>query len=137
MKTKLKGDIAVTKVICDLTEKGFIVFRPVTAEHIPYDLIVDTGEKLYKLQVKYMCSERCISGKSVFSNSKGITVKKYKETDFDFYALYYAEHNIILYPAFCFHGKTIRFTRSSSNQVTYCYQDFLGFTTTAEKRIFP
>lgn len=132
--SKLKGDIAVTKVISDLTEKNYIVFRPIVAEHIPYDLIVEVEEKFYKLQVKYMCSERPISEKTVSSNSQGYKVKKYKETDFDFYALYYPEHKTILYPAFCFRGKTIRFSMPKNGQGSYFYEDFLGFTTVAQKR---
>ena len=135
MSSQLKGDIAVGKVISDLTEKGHIVFRPIIAEHIRYDLLVDIEGTFYKIQVKYMSKEREIPGRTVSSNSQGLNIKKYKEGDFDFYALYYPEHKIILYPAFCFHGKTIRFSLPKNNgQSSYYYEDFVGFTTTAEKR---
>jgi hypothetical protein len=134
MTSQLKGDIAVAKVISDLTEKGFTVFRPLIAEHIPYDLVVDIGDKFYKIQIKYMCSERQISGRTISSNSQGYKIKNYKKTDFDFYALYYPEYKTILYPAFCFNGKTIKFSIPKNNQGCYYYEDFLEFTTVAEKR---
>jgi hypothetical protein len=51
-----KGAVSETKVSAVLTEKGYLVFTPVS-DHSPYDLIVDTGE-LYRVECKYgRCKE--------------------------------------------------------------------------------
>lgn len=87
-KTKTKGDIGVTKVISDLTEKGYAVSVPIS-EHLPYDLIFeDENGNLKKIQIKYR-KNGCISNTTthVGSNGKSI-VKVYQKKDFDYYAIY-------------------------------------------------
>jgi hypothetical protein len=87
-KTKTKGDIGVTKVIADLTEKGYSVCLPIS-EHQPYDLIFENelGE-LKKVQVKYR-ENGTFTNNTVHVGSDGKQVKKtYKITDFNYYAIY-------------------------------------------------
>ena len=59
MNTKQKGEIAQLKVELRAIEKDYIVSRP-TREDCRYDLIVDTGLKLLRAQIKYPGQE--ISG---------------------------------------------------------------------------
>lgn len=48
---KRKGDIAELRCMAELLELGFIVAPPI-GENSPYDVIVDTGEKLARCQIK-------------------------------------------------------------------------------------
>lgn len=49
--TKLIGDISESKVISALVEKGWTVSIPF-GENSKYDLIADSGEELFRVQVK-------------------------------------------------------------------------------------
>jgi hypothetical protein len=51
MTTDEKGVIAVEKTILRAIEKGFKVSKPIIESR--YDLIIDDGIKLHKVQVKY------------------------------------------------------------------------------------
>lgn len=51
--TKQKGDIGLTKIIADLTGRGYSVLLPIS-EHQAYDLVVDINGVLLKTQVKYI-----------------------------------------------------------------------------------
>lgn len=50
--TKDKGDLAVFKVEADLSEKGWMILRPMT-EHAPFDLVVYKDGIFKRVQVKY------------------------------------------------------------------------------------
>lgn len=49
--TTHKGDIAELMVATELIKRGYVVARPLT-NGAPYDLLVDTGSKVAKVQVK-------------------------------------------------------------------------------------
>lgn len=49
--TKDIGILSELKVITELVEMGFIVSQPY-GDNAPYDFIVDTGDKMLKVQVK-------------------------------------------------------------------------------------
>ena len=49
--TKAIGDLAELKVACDLTEKGYVVSKPI-GDNAPYDMIIDMDGTLKKVQVK-------------------------------------------------------------------------------------
>ena len=51
LSTQAKGEIAKLKAELRAAEKGWIVSR--TAEGSRYDLVLDDGKKLYRVQVKY------------------------------------------------------------------------------------
>lgn len=61
-----KGDIGVYKAVTRAIEKGFIVSIP--AQHCRYDVILDDGQKLWRVQVKYA------NGRP--SNSSGAVIAK-------------------------------------------------------------
>jgi len=95
MNTKEKGDFAVSQSIGKFYSMGFEVAMPI-GDRKPYDLIIDNGEELFKVQVKY-------AGKS--SRSKHVAylritggnqsfnyAKKYKDDDFDYLYIYTADN---------------------------------------------
>jgi hypothetical protein len=79
--TQRKGDIAVSQAIARFTKMGYDVALPLT-ESAHYDLIVDTGRALKRVQVRYS-SVRQIALRRIHSNSKGYVVKKTKVNAYD------------------------------------------------------
>jgi hypothetical protein len=71
--TQRKGDIATTQAIATFTRMGYDVSLPVT-ESAAYDLIVDTGDSLKRIQCKYI-SGVDVDLRRIHSNSKGYVVK--------------------------------------------------------------
>ncbi len=123
--TKTKGDIGLTKVIADLTEKGYSLSLPIS-EHLPYDLIAeDEGGTLLKIQVKYRANGS-ISNKTVHINSKGEQViKKYRITDFNYYAIYLPDINECVYiPNIDSNGMVIRTTIPNSYVPYHWWEDY-------------
>ena len=93
--TKLKGDIAETKVILEGLKRGWGVSTPV-GDRLPYDLVLDVDGKLLKIQVKsawfyekdqnWICDNRRSQ-----TNRKEYKVSAYTVTDFDFCVVYLDE----------------------------------------------
>lgn len=133
--TKTKGDIAVAKTILDLTLKGYPVFSPLFSEHLPYDLIVEVDKQLFKIQVKYRADGSLASNTS-WSDKNGSHQRKYEKGDFDYYALYLPDKDVVVYPSIDFAGKVITTKISTSIAGFYWYEDFLGFTTKAQKKTY-
>ncbi len=79
--TQRKGDIAVSQAIARFTTMGYDVALPIT-ESASYDLIVDIGNGLKRVQVRY-CSVREVALRRIHSNSKGYVVKKTKINAYD------------------------------------------------------
>jgi DNA-binding transcriptional MocR family regulator len=79
--TQRKGDIAVSQAIMRFTKMGYDVAFPLS-ESAHYDLIIDTGKHLKRLQVRYS-SARQVALRRVHSNSKGYVVKKTKANAYD------------------------------------------------------
>ena len=123
--TKYKGDVGLAKTILDLVEKGFFVSIPIT-EHAPYDLIVDTGDSVYKVQAKYRKSKD-VPSKTQWSDKNGSHTKYYKDEDFDFFSIFNPENNIVIYVPICLKGKSISFSVPNSSTPFYWYEDFLDF----------
>jgi len=80
-ETQRKGDIAVSQAIASFTKAGFDVSLPLT-ESAAYDLVVDVGGKLKKVQVRYTSTGE-VDLRRVHSNSKGYVVKKTKVGAYD------------------------------------------------------
>lgn len=87
--TQRKGDIAVSQAIASFTKLGFDVAVPLT-ESAPYDLIVDLGDEIKRVQVRYS-GLREVDLRRVHSNSKGYVVKKIKEKVYDWLYIYCAD----------------------------------------------
>lgn len=84
--TQRKGDIAKAHAISTFTELGYDVSLPIT-ESAPYDLVVDTGEDIYRVQSKYMTGIQ-VDLRNIHTNGKGTVVKKAKENDYDWLYVY-------------------------------------------------
>ena len=89
-----KGDISVNYVISRLLEEGFDVSKPIS-ENSRYDLIVDNGIVLIKVQVKTIYwdqSNNCYCGNAFSVNRIGKGNKyeknKYTKSDCDFIILF-------------------------------------------------
>lgn len=84
-----KGNLSESKVLTAYIEAGFLVSLPFGGG-APYDLIVDTGERLLKVQVK---TGRLRNGCVLFaaqriSGHHGTKRRRYEESEFDVYAVY-------------------------------------------------
>jgi hypothetical protein len=102
--TQKKGDLAVAKAIYSFTNLGYEVSRPLT-ESAPYDLIVDTGDCLYRVQVKYCGAQnRVVSLRRVHSNSQGYVVKKTTPGAYDWLYVLNADGKEYLIRR-CLHGR--------------------------------
>jgi hypothetical protein len=72
--TQRKGDRAVAQAIATFTAHGFDVSIPLT-ESAAYDLVVDSGERLVRVQCKYVTG-RQVDLRRIHSNSGGFVVKR-------------------------------------------------------------
>jgi PD-(D/E)XK endonuclease len=89
--TKRKGDLAELKVACDLLEKGHRVAFPF-GEDCDYDLVLDRGGKLERVQVKHAHSQgRVITvycASASLTNGKVKRRKRYTAASIDWLAVY-------------------------------------------------
>jgi hypothetical protein len=79
--TQRKGDIAVSQAIATFTRLGFDISIPLT-ESAPYDIIVDDGKGVWRVQIKYSGSKD-VDLRRVHSNSQGYVVKKTRANVYD------------------------------------------------------
>lgn len=119
---KHKGDIGVTKVIADLTEKGFNVSIPLS-EHLKYDLIVEKEAKIKRVQVRFTSSVKGaipVKLKSSWSDKKGNHITKREKSDYDILAIFCPETMCVYYlkdEDFSNSSQvTIRLEKSKNNQ---------------------
>ncbi len=92
--TQKKGDLALTQAIATFTRLGYDVSLPIT-ESAAYDMIVDDGEGLHRVQVKYSSGVE-IGLRRIHSNSQGYVVKRYAADSFDWLYAYHSEHGEFL-----------------------------------------
>ena len=131
--TKTKADIGLAKVIADLTVKGYVVCIPLS-EHQPYDLVaVSSKGSTVKLQVKYASLARngiiTVGFRRSWADRNGSHVRHYAEHEFDYYAVYCPQKEIVLYvPNRLDCPKAIRFHETANNQSLNVkwYTDFLS-----------
>lgn len=96
MNTVSIGDIGEAMAIADFTKAGFVVSAPLS-NNARYDLIVDNGQKIYRVQVK--TTESIKDDKMVFSTkttnySKGTwKATRYSINEVDIFYLYCVENN--------------------------------------------
>ena len=81
--TQRKGDIATSRAIATFTGMGYDVSIPLT-ESAAYDLIVDDGHVLARVQCKFANdSRRQVDLRRIHSNSTGYVVKRTEEEAYD------------------------------------------------------
>lgn len=132
--TKEKGDIAVTKIISDLTEKGYDILLPIS-ENLPFDLIAYKDNISYRVQCKYS-SDGIVKNRTSWTDKNGTHIKKYNSGDFDYFGLYLVDLKICVYPSIKFGGCTIATQLPNSTTSAYWYEDFLQFTNEANKKTY-
>ncbi len=132
MDSNAIGELALMKVMLDLTNKGYTVFAPVGEPKIAIDIIAYKDKKTYRLQVKQSKTGE-IRHTRYNRRAKGIVKTIYENDAFDYYAIYLPTIDKIIYPAFNFGGKFIAPTPRLYGEF-YWYKDFLDFTDNAPKR---
>jgi hypothetical protein len=82
-ETQRKGDLAVAKAIHTFTAMGYDVATLIT-ESAAYDIIVDTGDGLFRVQARYWGGGgRAVDLRRIHSNSQGYVVKKTRPGAYD------------------------------------------------------
>lgn len=132
--TKEKGDIAVTKIIADLTEKGYDILLPIS-ENLPFDLIAYKDNISYRIQCKY-ASDGIADYRTSWADKNGTHSKNYTETDFDYYGLYLPNVKTCVYPSIKFAGSKISTEIPNSITAIYWFEDFINFTSIVERKTF-
>lgn len=122
-----KGQIAFMKVATRLTEMGYVVFIPFGEPKDTVDLIATKGTSCIRFQVKYLGGKH----KMVPRGNGGTS---YKSDDFDYYALYIPELDVVCFPSISYKMCTIRIRPSGNYGSYYWYADFLELTDNAPKR---
>jgi PD-(D/E)XK endonuclease len=81
--TQRKGDIATARAIATFTAMGYDVSIPLT-ESAAYDIIVDDGQELARVQCKFASDRRRqVDLRRIHSNSTGYVVKHTAEGSYD------------------------------------------------------
>jgi hypothetical protein len=81
--TQRKGDIATARAVASFTAMGYDVSIPLT-ESAAYDLVVDDGVRLARVQCKYAADRRRqVDLRRIHSNSAGYVVKHAAEGSYD------------------------------------------------------
>lgn len=94
MNTSEIGDIAESRILHEAKKLGFGVLTPF-GDNLPYDMVVDTGDDLIKVQVK---SGRIENGGVRFNTSRisqrvSNEETPYSEDEIDGFAVYCSETN--------------------------------------------
>jgi len=104
MNSKEKGDLSVIAAINFYGSLGYEILLPI-GDKQKYDLVVDTGEKLLKVQCKY-CGHKPKNSPSYHAplrvmggNQSFHTIKRYQSNDFDIYFVMTREGAIYAIPA--------------------------------------
>src|SRR6476469_6532167 len=79
--TQRKGDVATSRAIATFTAMGFDVSIPLT-ESAAYDLVVDDGEQLVRVQCKFVAGAQ-VDLRRIHSNAQGYVVKRSAPDSYD------------------------------------------------------
>jgi len=123
MDTKLKADIAESAVTTELLKRGFRVLQPV-GDRLAYDLGVDLGGRLLRIQVKsawFDNKAKCfvVDARRTKTNRRRMLRKHYSANDFDFAVIYLADiGSFYVMPVSIFskYGSTITIVEADKRQ---------------------
>jgi len=123
MDTKLKADIAESAVTTELLKRGFSVLHPV-GDRLSYDLAVDLGGRILRIQVKsawYNAKARyyVVDARRTKTNRRRMLRKRYDESDFDFAIIYLSDKGafyVMPVSVFCEYESTITFVEEDKRQ---------------------
>lgn len=96
--TKLCSDIAESAVATELLKRGFRVLRPV-GDRLPYDLAIDRGRRLLRIQVKSAWYDPAkglytVDARRTKTNRRRMLRARYTANDFDFAILHISRENV-------------------------------------------
>ena len=102
MRPKEKGDLAAAQAISYFMINGYEVSLPI-GDKKPYDMIVEFGGVLKRVQVKYAgyyyADKRYKAAlRTMGGNQSYYTAKKYKDDDFELLFVYVANGRKFLFP---------------------------------------
>ena len=94
----MKGDIAEQAAVLYALNRGWGVLTPV-GDRLPYDLVIDTGVKLIKIQVKSAWFDAAkqnwvVDNRRTKTNRRKMIRADYSNSDFDFAVLYIDDLNL-------------------------------------------
>lgn len=120
----IKGGIAQAKAEIRALEKGFIISKPII-EGTRYDMILDDGEKLSRVQVKYAGGKQTSSNGCVVvdfrkTSNNGKVKEGYSSKEVDVIIVYIPQvDKLCWFPTKLLEGKTtltIRYEKAKNNQ---------------------
>ena len=123
MNTKHKGDLAEQAVIFKALSQGWEVLIPV-GDRLSYDIVIDTGGKLLKLQVKHAwfgkkSKNYVVDTRRTKTNRRIMRRALYTADDFDFAVVYIHELNVFyVFPVnvFISYGSEIHLIETDKRQ---------------------
>jgi hypothetical protein len=122
MNTKLKGDIAEQAVILFALKKEWGVLTPI-GDRLAYDLALDIGNKLIRLQVKSAWFDSksenyVVDVRRTKTNRRVMRRNYYSNNDFDFAVVYVTEDLFYVFPAEVFnsYGSEIHLVEADKRQ---------------------
>lgn len=124
MNTQIQGAVIEQKCFLKCIEQGWIVSKPLF-DNARYDFLLDTGNKIYKIQVK---SSRwneshtgfSFNGYSQHSTGNGNKRMKYTNQEIDYFMTEF-EGQFYLYPApeQGLTAKTLRLAEGNQSNISY------------------
>lgn len=90
MDSNSKGAYAEYMFACECLKHGFYPSFPILDSSV-YDLLIDTGSNIIKVQVKYVSSKPIDNSSYVFISLKKGSKDKYPKNQVDYFAIY-SEH---------------------------------------------
>lgn len=121
LTTKQKGNITEIQCLLAFMQNGYKVSIPY-GEDCRYDLILDTGSKLLRIQCKTSHSLPNpedgfkFKTKSVVITTHGAKESKYSEEEIDFFATVYNEECYLVPVSECSNEKTLRYHYPANGQ---------------------
>ncbi len=123
MSTKQKGDIAEQAVILEALKRGWDVLTPV-GDRLPYDLVLNKGERFIKIQVKSAWREKdsgnyVVDVRRTKTNRRKMIRARYSAEDFDLAIVYISDINVFyVFPVevFADYGSEIHMVEDSKRQ---------------------
>lgn len=101
MKTKQKGDIALTQAIAYFVANGYEVLLPI-GDRTDYDCVIEKNGILQKVQVKfagiYNCGTCKVGLRITGGNQSRNYIKKYTEKSFDILFVYTEKKDMFFIP---------------------------------------
>lgn len=103
MKPTDKGAIGEAEARAEFTRRGWIVCDP-NRDDSPYDMVVDTGDNLYRVQVKYAALDEDgsihVSIRRSNPNATGTVDQDYTSDEVDVFAVYCPETDTVYWVPF-------------------------------------